>query len=306
MSSNLPRMDILTRLLVWVLRVIKFFRHQPMAIDRMRQRIARREQRMKLYLPENMRWRENTVAGVACSYLENKAVPKGKLLLHLHGGAACLRMTTVDMKMFLPFMEEIGLNGLFPHYSLAPEHKWPAGLEDCVTVYRQLLEDGYKTEDIILSGLSAGGGYSLSLLAKLKQVGLPMPACVILISPSGDCLCVGASVHENNLRDPMFYGSDLSYYQNLLMEPEQKADPLLNISLMDDFSGYPPLYMTASDGEVLRDVSVMAAERAAQAGIKHQLDIFPGGFHGVHLTPFSQSRQLWPRITTFAQRHYGT
>ena len=304
MTGKLPQMDMLTGLLVSLLHIIKFFRRQPTPLAKARQRIEKQERRIKLKLPDYMAVEEKSIAGVTCSFINNEKADKGNVLLHLHGGAMCLRMIKGDLNAVAPYAEQTNVNAVLPHYRLAPEDPFPAGLEDCFAVYQQLLADGYDSQRIILSGISAGGGYSLALLAMLKQRNLPMPGCAILMSPSGDALTVGPSFYQNSFKDPLFYSSDLAYYQNLLLTPEQVADPLMNVSLMDSFDGYPPLFLTASSHEVLRDICVMAAEKAEQAGVPHQLDIFHKGFHAIYMMPTPMSKQIWQRIYHFTQQHY--
>ena len=305
MTGKLPQMDILTGLLVSLLHLIKFFRRQPTPLAKARQRILQQEQRIKLKLPPHMQLQEKTVADVNCSFINNSKADKGHILLHLHGGAMCLRMIKGDLATVAPYVEQTNINAVLPHYRLAPENKFPAGLDDCFAVYQQLLDDGFQSENIILSGISAGGGYSLALLMMIKEHNLPMPGCAILMSPSGDALNIGPSFYENGFKDPLFYSSDLAYYQNLLLAPDQVADPRLNVSLMESFEGYPPLFLTASSHEVLRDIAVMAADKAEQAGVPYQLDIFHKGFHAIYMAPTPMSKQIWQRIYQFTQQHYG-
>ena len=305
-SQPMPSSDFITKGLVALLRLLKFSRKKPVPIKKMRAQVSRRDQKTKLKLPPNITAKSLQKAGINCSYLQNQEAPADKYILQLHGGAMCMRMERQEMNMIAPYAKAIKANVLLPHYRLSPEHQFPAGLDDCISIYRQLLDEGVKPEKIVLLGLSAGGGYSLALLATCKQLNWPMPSCAILLSPSGDSLGVSPSIYENNRKDPLFFGSDINYYQNLLCRPEQISDRRLNISLMESFDAYPPMYLSAGEGEVLRDVAVMAAHKAEESKIPYQLDIFPGGFHGVHATRTKQSKALWQRIEAFTLRYQSS
>lgn len=299
-SSPIPKPDMLTHLLVLFLHLLKRVRGK-FNVETMRKQAAKNENKV-IKLPPGFELTHETFAGLPCDRL---LTSDAKLtVLHLYGGGACVRIPSMELPAISNFCSRIKANAYLPWYSLAPEHKFPQSAEDCLAVYKALLEQGIDPEQLVLSGLSAGGGNALSLLAMLKQENLPMPACAVLLSPSGDALLVGDSWQENANRDAYFNLEDILYFSNLLLSPEQRADPLINVSLMDDFSGYPPMYFTASNNELLRDVSTMAHEKAVAAGVPSQLDIHAGGVHGQAVMLFSsQAKAIWQRVDDFVMSH---
>ncbi|NKI15851.1 alpha/beta hydrolase [Spongiibacter sp. KMU-166] len=299
--ADIPKPNIIAILLTLFLRVFKFFRGNY-TVEGLRNKTATLGKKDNAKLPEGLSHIQETISGINCDKVIN---PGAKfLVLHLYGGAGCIRMPSLEYPPIAKFCARIGAEGVFPHYSLAPEFKFPQGPEDCLAVYKALLDKGVEAQHIILSGASAGGGNVLSLLALLKQYSLPMPACAVMLSPSGDALMVGDSWHENARRDPMFHLSDVLYFQSLIFSAEQRSDPLVNVSLMDSFSGYPPLYFTASSNEVLRDVSTIAHNKAMADKVISQLDIYDGAVHCMQLMPFfNQYQAAWNRIDEFVLHH---
>ena len=111
---------------------------------------------------------------------------------------------------------------------------------------------------------------------------------------------------ENARKDPVFHLSEIIYFQQIMFSGAQLADPLVNVSLATDYSGYPPMYMCASSTELLRDVSTMAANNADKSGVAFQLDIFEGSFHCMPIVAGMSGRQyrsIWDRIEYFINTH---
>lgn len=300
---SIPKPDFNTRLFVWLMLLVKFIR-PTYTLQGLRKRVAKSENK-KVRLPVGISHRQETLAGMKCDRLLNPGAEF--IVLHYYGGAFCVRMPGQEMPSIASFCSRINAEAYLPWYRLAPEHKFPAAQEDCLAAYQELLERGVAPQQIILSGTSAGGGNVLSVLAMLKRAQLPMPACALLSSPAGDAMQVGDSWRENARRDPFFKLADIAEFSDLAISEEQKDDPLLNVSRMDDFSGYPPLYFSASSDEILRDVSTLAHEKALSAGVPSQLDIFQGGFHCMPIMMRSrQSQVIWKRIEHFVRLHTET
>lgn len=298
----IPGPGLLTQLLVIFLRIVKALR-PPMTLKRFRKQVARFDGRRKVVLPDGLTRDQAELAGITCDRVHNPGA--NKLVLHLYGGAGCVRLPNLTLPVIARFCQRIGAEAILPWYALAPEHKFPQGAIDCFNVYKAVLADGHAPGTIILSGDSAGGANALSVLALIKQHKLPMPGCVILLSPGGDTLMTGASWTENARKDPVFSLGDMEmFFEVNFATPEERAHPLINISKMDDFTGYPPLYATASSSEVLRDVAVSAHDKARAAGVPTQLDIYKGSVHCMQLLSFGNQRKpAWARIDHFVDKH---
>lgn len=293
-STDIPSADWLTRLITCFMLLQKRFR-SPFSLRGLRGWAARfNKQNFKL--PEGIDFERVEFAGLTCDRLYNAKADK--VVLHFYGGGYCIRMPDSEIPAIAAFCRSINAEAFLPWYRLAPEDPFPAAPEDCLKVYEALLEQGTDPQRIILSGISAGGGNALSLLAMIKARQLPMPAYVTLASPSGDGLLTTESWHQNASSCAFFKLEDILIFSGMCVQPDQRSDPLLNVTLMDDFSGYPPMHLSASTKEVLRDVSIITHEKALAAGVTSTLTLFKGGFHCLPvLWPKGrQSKAIWQQI----------
>jgi len=259
-------------------------------------------EKMALRLPDGISHEHRNIAGMPYDVLAKK---NAKLaVLHFYGGGYCLRAPKTELPAIAKLCKRINAQAFLPWYGLAPEEKFPRAPNDCLAAYKYLIDAGIAPAQIILSGTSAGGGNVLSLLMMLKQANLPMPACAVMHSPAGDALMVADSWIENAHKDPFFKLSDILMFGQHCLTGVERAHPLVNVSLMDDFSGYPPLYYSVSSNELLRDVAVLAHKKANSAGVASTLDIFAGGFHGMPaLFSSNQTRYIWDRVEQFIERN---
>src|SRR5262249_27315232 len=147
---------------------------------------------------------------------------------------------------------------------LAPEHVFPAALDDALTAYRWLLALGTRPGHIVLVGDSAGGGLALALLEILRDKALPMPAGAALLSPWTDLVGTVASRTTCNASDPIFTGESINALANLYAGTEDKHNPLIS-PINADLQGFPPLHIDVGSDEVLFDDSLQVAEHAKVA-----------------------------------------
>ena len=189
-------------------------------------------------------------------------------------------------------------------YRLAPEHRWPAAIDDCHAAYRWLLASGIQAQNIVVAGDSAGGNLSLALLHRIKAAGEPMPACAVLLSPFVDFTLSSPSLCTNELRDPIFTARGIVAVRSYYAEPEQFLEPSLS-PLFGDYQSFPPLMFQASDSEMLHDESLRAAARAHAAGVEVRVELWQGQlphvFQVFHKLP--QTQAAVARILTFIRQH---
>lgn len=217
------------------------------------------------------------IHGIEAARLTPEDTSSEKTILYLHGGgfmagsihshrdlasriakAACAKLVLID-------------------YRLAPEHPYPAGLEDAFTACRYLLDQGILPEKLCIAGDSAGGGLALSLLLRLRMEHLPMPGCAVFLSPWIDLECRGKSMTENQADDPMLSKELLQKTVGVYTD-QDPSDPLIS-PLNADFTGLPPMLVHAGENEVLLDDAVRLAEKARYYGIKAESEIYGGMFH---------------------------
>lgn len=187
-------------------------------------------------------------------------------------------------------------------YRLAPEHPYPAQIEDALTAYQGLLANGILPENILLSGDSSGGNLSIVLLLHMREFGLPLPRAVVLICPWVDMADTRPSLGENIDFDWIATHNVYSFVEWYL-QGHDPLDPLIS-PVNADLSGLPPIYVQAGGAEILRDQVVAFVETARQHGVDISLDIFPGMNHIFQafgdLLP--QSRDALRRIRAFVDQ----
>jgi epsilon-lactone hydrolase len=165
---------------------------------------------------------------------------------------------------------------------LAPEHPFPAAVEDATAAYRWLLAQGCKPRKIALAGDSAGGGLTLATLLALRDEQTPLPACAVPISPWTDVEGTGASVKTKASRDPMVRETDLLRYGALYGGNTDLRNPLIS-PLHGDYRGIPPLLIQVGEAEIILDDSTRVAERAKQAGVQVDLEVWDEMVHVWHV-----------------------
>src|SRR5690606_26810288 len=230
-------------------------------------------------------------------------VAERKVLLLLHGGAYCLHSPNLYRLLLAELCARLGAEGYAPNYRLAPEHPHPAGIDDCQALYQDLLASGYRPQHIALVGDSAGGGLALSLMQRARDSGLPLPCCAALLSPAGDWSLSGASFYLNDGLDPMFNLSSMLFFRALYLAGHASTDPEVS-PLLGSFAGLPPLYLTTSSTELMRDIAVTAAAKAREAGGEATLDIAEGLCHDYPIMGFLQEgRSARNKVVEFCATH---
>ncbi len=195
---------------------------------------------------------------------------RGRALLYLHGGGYICGAPRSHRALTTRLAKKLNIPVFALDYRLAPEHPFPAALEDAETAYAWLLrERGLRPDRIWLAGDSAGGGLALALLLRLKQKGLPMPAAAALFSPWADLALRGASYRENIGHCAWFMPAQMRMAARLYAGSAALDDALVS-PLHGDLHGLPPLILHVSDSELLRDDALSLAGKARAAGVMVQ------------------------------------
>lgn len=250
------------------------------------------------------RYRE-ALAGVPVGVTAPRAGETGKVVLYFHGGAYCLGSSSTHRSITSRLSVQAGAVVYTPNYRLAPENPYPAQIEDALVCYQGLLAKGIAPHQITVMGDSAGGGLAVALALQLKELGLPQPAGLGLISPFVDPALSGESLRSQAAVDPMVRRGWLEQGAAWLKVPTgaQCFHPL-----NADLSGLPPLCIQVGEQEVLLSDSLRLAEKAQNDGLACSLTLFQGRWHVFHLQAFylSSARRAIQSLATFVtnQRSY--
>ena len=223
---------------------------------------------------------ENVDAGgVPAAWMITPKVAKDRAILYLHGGGYVQGSITShqDLAQRISIASKTKL--LILDYRLAPEHPFPAALEDSVRAYEWLINnEGYDPKDLIIAGDSAGGGLTLATLVKLRDQEVQLPAAAVCLSPWTDLALTGDSLKLKIHEDPFVSPDGLMFSAGLYLGKTDPKNPFAS-PLYADFKGFPPLCIQVGSAEILLDDATRLAKRAKKAGIEVQLDIWEDMIH---------------------------
>ena len=222
---------------------------------------------------------QTQIAGVDVDWLRPKNARKDKVVLYLHGGAYVMGSPRTHRQLVSHMVRAAGVVAVLPDYRLAPEHPFPAAIEDAVAVYSGLLESGFGAEDIIISGDSAGGALSVATLLQLRHAGIPMPAAAVLLSPFLDITGSGESATTRADRDPWFDIADLHVVAGYYCPDESEWKNPLVSPVFANVAGLPPMLIQVGDDEILLSDSTRLAEKLEAEGVEVELEVWPHMWH---------------------------
>jgi acetyl esterase/lipase len=270
-------------------------------IVQVRQHTARMEARLVRGAP-TVPAEPVSIDGIPATWFGGPERAETGTLLYLHGGAWCLHLPRIYARFASILSDLTGMRVLLPEYRLAPEHPFPAGVDDCFAVYRWMLDQGYRQRPFALAGDSAGGSLSLVTLMRARDALLPMPDCAALLSPSTDLTASGPSMRYNAEADPMFAPAAIDLLPDQYCPGEDRRNPLLS-PLLGNWHGLPPLLFHAGSTEMLLDDSVRAHDRATQAGVPAEIEVYFGLPHVWQMiTWLPEARQATRAIADFVVR----
>ncbi|MFC9971367.1 alpha/beta hydrolase [Spirillospora sp. NPDC127200] len=199
-------------------------------------------------------------------------------VLYLHGGGYVVCSPRTHRPITSRLALDTGLPVLVPRYRLAPEHPFPAPLEDAVAAYRWLLDRGVPASGIVIAGDSAGGHLAASLTGEICRTGLPRPAGTVLFSPWVDLTCELSTQAQRRARDPYISAYAARRVARLVVGPAGFDDPRLAL-LTCPWTDAPPIFIQVGGAEVLRPEAEALAEALADAGNRCELQVWKGQMH---------------------------
>lgn len=222
-----------------------------------------------------------------------------KVLLYLHGGGYIVCSPLTHRLMVARICREAGLKALVIDYRLAPEHPFPAAVEDAEAAYRWLLASGYAASDIVVAGDSAGGGLTLALLLTLREQGLPLPAGAALLSPWTDLALTGWTMLTKARQDPMLRLEAASLGARHYLQETSPTHPIAS-PLYASLHDLPPMFVQVGSNEILLDDSRRLVSKAQNHGVDASLEVWPGMMHVFQAFPqVPESKEAIQRLGAF-------
>jgi acetyl esterase/lipase len=229
--------------------------------------------------PEGVESQVVNVGGVEAMWLTPEKARKDRVILYLHGGGYVACSMHSHQALVGHLARACGVRALTVNYRLAPEHPYPAALNDSLAAYNWLLAEGFAPEHVGLAGDSAGGGLALATLMRIRDSGLPLPAAAVAMSAYADATCSGGTYRSNQQADLLVSIESARVAWAYYMTGGGKAsDPLIS-PVFADYAGLPPLLLQVGGAECLLDDSRRVADRARAAGVDVSLAIWPDMQH---------------------------
>lgn len=226
-----------------------------------------------------------------------------RIVLHLHGGAYLMGSPETHRGLAAALSRTSHAQVFLPRYRLAPEHRFPAALDDAVAAYRWLVDARrFPADRVVVSGDSAGGGLGLALLLSVRDAGLPLPAGYVGLSPWTDLAATGASLRDLDGTDP-WLSADLVLPAARAYAGDHPLDDPLVSPLYADLSDLPPMLVHVGGDEILLDDAVRVVERARAAGVDASIGRFRGLWHVFQAFPLPESQASLREIGGFVRRH---
>jgi acetyl esterase/lipase len=248
-----------------------------------------------------------SINGISAEWVGAAGARTDCAIIYLHGGAFIMGSPATHRELAARLADATGIRVLVLDYRLAPEHPFPAAMQDAVSAYRWLLEQGLAAKRVAMGGDSAGGGLALQTLLALRDEGSPLPAAAFLLSPPTDWVRLDGESYSNRAHLDPLNTLDMCRYTASLYVGESDPDSPLLRPLDADLSGLPPLCIHVGDHEVLLSDSVRLAERARASNVDVDLKIWPGMWHVFQSTAsvVPEARQSIDEVGRFIQNHIG-
>jgi acetyl esterase/lipase len=250
---------------------------------------------------ESVTIESTALGGIPGLHLSPAEPIKDRALLYLHGGGYVIGSPETHKGFVSYLADAMQADTWLIDYRMGPEAPFPAAVDDALSAYKALLET-HTAENIIIAGDSAGGGLTLAVAMKIRDVGLALPAGLVALSPWANLNQIGSSYDTKADTDPMVSRDGLNWFAAHYLGPNGDADDPYASPAYGDFSGLPPLLIQVGADEALLSDSIAVADRAGSAHVAITLEIWPNMIHVFQsFYPFLQdSRDAIARIGAWA------
>ncbi len=289
---------------VWLRWSMKRSNHPNVSIAERRRRLAAYE-RWVPRPPRGIEVSQQALGGIPALRVGSRAGQSDRHILFLHGGAYTTGTAALYRHILWRFAVAAGARVAAIDYRLAPEHQFPAALDDAVAAWQGLLAEGADPGRCAVMGDSAGGGLALALLLRLRDMGVALPAAGVALSPWTDLAMTGKSFQRNAADDPMENPDDVPFLVRCYLgEGGDPRNPYAS-PLYGDPKGLPPTLIQVGSDEILLDDSVRMAGRMRQAGCLVEIEIWQRMPHVWHaFAPvIPEARRAIAHIGAFVRRH---
>lgn len=227
----------------------------------------------EMIVPRRIRTRTTALGDRPAVLVERDDAPEPGTILYFHGGSFVFGSPSTAMSLTGNLVARSGFSALSLDYRLAPEHPFPAAIDDALGAYRALLDRGEDPSSIAFAGDSAGGGLTITTCLAARDAGLPLPAAIVAFSPGLDLTRTGESIDTRAAADPLFTRESLARTGALYLAGQDPRQPLLSPAVLADPTGFPPMLLQVGTNEILLDDATRMAERARNAGVDVILDV---------------------------------
>ncbi|MBY3221110.1 alpha/beta hydrolase [Rhizobium laguerreae] len=229
-----------------------------------------------------------------------------RVILYIHGGGFSSGSIRTHSLLAGSLAKAASSDVFLIDYRLMPEYGYPAQINDALTAYRWLLDNGYRSENVIVAGDGAGGNIAIETVLRQMRAAKPLPAAVIALSPITDLAATGGSMTSNAESDPLVSKMSIESLRKTYLGSRSPTDPQAS-PLYADMTGFPPLLLQVGAGEVLLDDTLRLADKARQAGVDVTTEVWPGMPHQWQLFPslLDDADRSSQNIAEFAIRHFA-
>lgn len=227
----------------------------------------------KMIVPDNIRTTRTTLGDRPALRVEPGDGLRAGTILYFHGGGWVYGSPESVLSLTGHLVAKTGFGAYSVDYRLAPEHPFPAAIDDALSAYRALLDRGQDPSTIAFAGDSAGGGLTVTTCLAARDAGLPLPAAVVTFSPGLDATRTGESMDTKEGIDPILTRKSVEHTGAMYLAKQDPHQPMLSPAVLADLTGFPPMLMQVGTNEILLDDSTRLAARARAAGVDVILDI---------------------------------
>jgi monoterpene epsilon-lactone hydrolase len=258
-------------------------------------------------LPKGTRVSRGSLNGRYAEWIQARDARTDAAILQLHGGAFVTGSPATHRELAARISAATGVRVFSPEYRLAPEHPFPAALQDVLGVYRWLVDEMGPASRVIIGGESSGGGLALQALLAMKEEGQPLPAAAFFMSPVTDWVDFDGDSYTTRVAvDPLLSPEQCRFTASLYVGENAGNTPLLKPVGMN-LAGLPPMWIQAGDREILLSDAERLARRAAEAGVEVDFKVWPGMWHvfqaAARLVP--EGRDSLTDLGRFVGKHLG-